>query len=60
MDLHPWDYWEKNGQPKQWTPEILDTLDAALQLDPDNLNANHLHIHAVEASSHPEQARSEC
>ncbi len=58
MDLHPWDYWDKNGQPKPWTPEILDTLKAALKLDPNNLNANHLHIHAVEASPHPEQAEA--
>ena len=56
MDLHPWDYWDKEGQPKPWTPEILDTLQAALKLDPDNLNANHLYIHAVEASPHPERA----
>ena len=20
MDLHPWDFWEKDGQPKPWTP----------------------------------------
>jgi tetratricopeptide (TPR) repeat protein len=58
MNLHPWDYWETDGQPKPWTPEILDTLKAALQLDPNNLNANHLHIHAVEASPHPEQAEA--
>ena len=58
MDLHPWDYWEKDGQPKPWTPEILDTLKATLKLDPNNLNANHLHIHAVEASKHPEQAEA--
>jgi len=56
MDLHPWDFWEKNGQPKSWTLEILETLEAALKLDPDNLNANHLYIHAVEASHHPEKA----
>jgi len=56
MDLHPWDLWEKNGEPKPWTPEILETLEAALKLDPDNLNANHLYIHAVEASPQPERA----
>lgn len=58
MDLHPWDFWEKDGEPKPWTPEILETLQAALKLDPDNLNANHLYIHAVEASPHPEQAEA--
>ena len=56
MDLHPWDFWEKDGEPKSWTPEILETLKAALKLDADNLNANHLYIHAVEASNHPERA----
>ncbi len=58
MDLHPWDYWDESGQPKPWTPEILETLQAALILDPNNLNANHLYIHAVEASPHPEQAEA--
>jgi tetratricopeptide (TPR) repeat protein len=58
MDLHPWDYWEKDDQPKPWTPEILGTLKTTLKLDPNNLNANHLHIHAVEASPHPEQAEA--
>ena len=56
MDLHPWDFWEKDGESKPWTPEILETLEEALKLDPDNLNANHLYIHAVEASHHPERA----
>lgn len=56
MDLHPWDFWAKDGEPKPWTPEILETLEATLKLDPDNLNANHLYIHAVEASHHPERA----
>lgn len=56
MDLHPWNYWEKDGEPKPWTPEILEALQAALKLDPDNLHANHLYIHAVEASHHPEKA----
>jgi tetratricopeptide (TPR) repeat protein len=58
MDLHPWDLWAKDGEPKPWTPEILETLEAALKLDPDNLNANHLYIHAVEASQHPERAEA--
>ena len=58
MNLHPWDFWEKDGEPKPWTPEVLQTLQAALTLDPNNLNANHLYIHAVEASHHPERAEA--
>jgi Tfp pilus assembly protein PilF len=53
MDLHPWDLWNKSG-PQPWTAEILETLRRALELDPSHPGANHLYIHAVEASPHPE------
>lgn len=56
MDLHPWQYWQDNGEPYPYTPEILAALDHALTREPDHLLANHLHIHAVEASPHPERA----
>ena len=38
------------------TEEILATLDAVLKLDVNHPLANHLYIHAVEASPHPELA----
>ncbi len=56
MDLHPWDYWTADGKPQPGTPEILATLEAALQRWPDHPLANHLHIHALEASPTPERA----
>lgn len=56
MDLHPWEYWQKNGQPQPWTPEILQLLETVLQKDKDHPGANHFYIHAVEASSQPEKA----
>ncbi len=56
MNLHPWDYWDKTGAPKSWTPEIINTIDSALKIDPNQLGANHLHIHAVEASPNPQRA----
>ncbi|CAH0998907.1 hypothetical protein LEM8419_00210 [Neolewinella maritima] len=55
MDLHPWDLWDKAGEPRPWTPEILELLDQVLLLDPDHPGANHLYIHAIEASHTPEQ-----
>ena len=55
MDLHPWDFWNKAG-PQPWTPEILATLERVLQLDRKHPGANHLYIHAVEASPHPYKA----
>src|SRR5262249_27917765 len=54
MDLHPWDLWSEKG-PREWTPEILSTLERALQLDPAHPGANHLYIHAVEASPEPQK-----
>ena len=56
MDLRPWDLWTKDGEPQTGTEEILAVLEAVLRLDPNHPGANHLYIHAVEASPHPERA----
>lgn len=56
MDLHPWDYWSKNGQPKEWTIEIQNVLENVIKKDKDHPGANHLYIHTVEASKTPEKA----
>jgi hypothetical protein len=39
------------------TEEIIATLDAVLKLNVNHPFANHLYVHAVEASPHPERAR---
>src|SRR5436190_10756660 len=56
MDLRPWNQWTLEGQPNPGTEEIIATLDAVLKLKPNHPSANHLYIHAVEASPHPERA----
>jgi len=56
MDLHPWKYWEKDGSPKPWTPEIVSTIENALQKWPQHPGLNHFYIHAVEASAEPGRA----
>ena len=56
MNLRPWDLWTIDGKPQPETPEILKTLEAVLELDPKHPLANHLYIHACEASPHPEKA----
>ena len=56
MDLRPWDQWTPEGKPQPGTYEILATLEAVLKLNPKHPFANHLYIHAVEASPHPERA----
>lgn len=55
MNLHPWDYWLKDGTAQPWTPEILSTLEAVMKKNPDHHGANHFYIHAVEASKNPER-----
>jgi tetratricopeptide (TPR) repeat protein len=56
MDLHPWDLYAPDGKPLAWSPEILAAVRAALAIDPRHPMANHLLIHAVEGSAHPEDA----
>jgi tetratricopeptide (TPR) repeat protein len=56
MNLRPWDQWTPNGKPQPGTDEIIATLDAVLTLNPNHPLANHLYIHAVEASPNPERA----
>jgi len=58
MDLHPWDLYEKNGTPKEWTPEIESILEKVMKKDPKHIGANHFYIHAVEASKTPERGNA--
>ena len=56
MDLRPWDLWKSNGSPQPGTPEIVNVLERVLSFSPDHPLANHLYIHAMEASPNPEKA----
>lgn len=56
MDLHPWDYWHKDGSPKEWTLEITKYIDRALAININHPGANHLVLHVYEASAYPEKA----
>jgi tetratricopeptide (TPR) repeat protein len=56
MNLRPWDQWTPEGKPQPGTDEIIATLDAVLTLNRNHPLANHLYIHAVEASPNPERA----
>jgi tetratricopeptide (TPR) repeat protein len=56
MDLHPWDLWTNQGQAKPWTPEIVEIIERVLAIEPGHALANHLYVHALEASSNPGRA----
>ncbi|MPZ43156.1 MAG: tetratricopeptide repeat protein [Betaproteobacteria bacterium] len=55
MDLSPWNYWTRDGKPRESTPELLAQLEYVMKANPDHPGANHFYIHAVEAVQ-PERA----
>ena len=56
MNLRPWSLWTPDGKPQPGTEEIVVTLERVLAANPNHPGANHLYIHAVEASPTPERA----
>jgi len=55
MDLSPWQYWTRAGEPRPDTPELLAQLERVIAAHPGHPGACHFYIHAVEAV-HPERA----
>ena len=58
MNLHPWDLYDKEGNAKQWTPEIVELLEKLIEKNPKHPGAHHFYIHATEASNKPELANN--
>jgi tetratricopeptide (TPR) repeat protein len=56
MQLHPWRLWTAEGKPRENTEEIVAVLENVLRRWPEHVGANHLYIHALEASPDPERA----
>lgn len=56
LNLHPWNYWNKDGEPLPWVKEIQDLLEEAIKISPKHPGANHYYIHTMEASKTPEKA----
>jgi tetratricopeptide (TPR) repeat protein len=56
MALNPWKLWTLEGKAADNTEEIVNVLEGVLKRDPNHVGANHLYIHAVEASPQPERA----
>lgn len=55
-DLQPWDLWTVSGEPRPGTLDLIAVLDAVLAVAPEHPLANHLYIHALEASPEPGRA----
>jgi tetratricopeptide (TPR) repeat protein len=56
MDTSPWNYWQPDGTPHPFTPEVLESLESVLRAHPTHPGALHLYIHATEASDDPGRA----
>ncbi|MFN7929782.1 MAG: hypothetical protein U0Y68_17925 [Blastocatellia bacterium] len=55
MNVQPWQLWARDGKSLGNTEEIVRVLETVLRRDPNHIGANHLYIHAVEASRQPER-----
>ena len=56
MVTQPWEYWSLEGEPLKKTPEFRELLENVMRIHPNHPAANHLYIHAMEASPWPEIA----
>ena len=55
MDLRPWGYWQRDGQPHEGTLEIVRLTEDVMKRSPKHPGALHMYIHLMEAY-HPERA----
>ncbi|MBC7829005.1 MAG: tetratricopeptide repeat protein [Chitinophagaceae bacterium] len=53
---HPWNFWNNDGSPKEWTPELVGLCEGILKKDRQHPGALHYYIHVTEASRKPERA----
>lgn len=55
MDIMHWSPWTYDKKPKEFTEEVLQNLQMALEGDPQHPGANHFFIHAIEGSKYPQK-----
>ena len=59
MDLRPWNYWTRDGEPYDETRHIQKALEQALAKNPNHPGALHYWIHLWEPTDTPERAEAE-
>jgi tetratricopeptide (TPR) repeat protein len=59
MDLQPWSYWTRDGQPHEGTKRIITSLERVIAKNKNHPGALHLWIHLWEATDTPERAEAE-
>ncbi|SFL56584.1 hypothetical protein SAMN05421863_100119 [Nitrosomonas communis] len=56
MNIHPWDYWMRDGYAQKRTTEIVALTEEVIWRNPQHPGALHMYIHLVEPTSTPERA----
>jgi tetratricopeptide (TPR) repeat protein len=56
MCIGRWDYWDRDGNPKDETMPVAEALEQIIARDPTHPGVLHLHIHLLEASLEPGRA----
>ena len=59
MDLRPWNYWTRDGQPYDETREVQKSLEQVIAKNPNHPGALHYWIHLWEPTDTPERAEAE-
>lgn len=59
MDLRPWNYWTRDGQPYDETRDIQKALEQVIAKNPNHPGALHYWIHLWEPTDTPERAEAE-
>jgi tetratricopeptide (TPR) repeat protein len=53
MLVHPWTFWNNDGSPKPWTPQLVGHCQNILKKNPHHPAGLHYYIHITEASRNP-------
>ena len=59
MDLRPWNYWSRDGQPYDETREVQKSLEYVIAKHPNHPGALHYWVHLWEPTDTPERAEAE-
>jgi tetratricopeptide (TPR) repeat protein len=58
MDLRPWGYWSRDGQPYEGTAEAVSLIEKVIERNPQHPGALHLYIHLMEATEKLDKAEA--
>jgi tetratricopeptide (TPR) repeat protein len=56
MDIRPWGYWTRDGQPYEGIGEVVAVIEKVIEKNPQHPGALHLYIHLLEATDKVDKA----